>query len=143
VPLPNPSEVIETLQKVHPSLWVTAGGVGFIAFAAGLAFSRGVVRQLVGMCTLASVGVSWYVFRHRMEIFRQLCHGHEHGPPAVPFGRGGSSDLFPVQSGCLPDDGVWLYQSARRSERLEGRAAQRSALQLSDVGGHDGAAAAR
>lgn len=70
MPLPNPSEVLETVQKVPSSLWVTAGGVGFIAFAAGLAFSRGVVRQLVGMCTLAiSVGVGWYVFRHRMEIF--------------------------------------------------------------------------
>lgn len=76
MPLPNPSEVIETLQKVHPSLWVTAGGVGFIAFAAGLAFSRGVVRQLVGMCTLAiSVGVAWYVFRHRMEIFGASASG--------------------------------------------------------------------
>ncbi len=76
MPLPNPSEVIETLQKVHPSLWVTAGGVGFIAFAAGLAFSRGVVRQLVGMFTLAaSVGVSWYVFRHRMEIFGSSATG--------------------------------------------------------------------
>ena len=76
MPLPNPSEVIETLQKVPPSLWVTAGGVGFIAFAAGLAFSRGVVRQLVGMFTLAaSVGVSWYVFRHRMEIFGSSATG--------------------------------------------------------------------
>jgi hypothetical protein len=55
---------------------VTAGGVGFIAFAAGLAFSRGVVRQLVGMCTLAiSVGVGWYVFRHRMEIFGSSAAG--------------------------------------------------------------------
>lgn len=51
-------------------MWVTAGTVGVIAFGAGLAFSRGVVRQLVGMCTLAiSVGVGWYVFRHRMDIF--------------------------------------------------------------------------
>ncbi|MFN7561317.1 MAG: hypothetical protein ACK5TH_06020 [Prosthecobacter sp.] len=76
MPLPNPSEVLETVQKVPSSLWVTAGGVGFIAFAAGLAFSRGVVRQLVGMCTLAiSVGVGWYVFRHRMEIFGASASG--------------------------------------------------------------------
>lgn len=76
MPLPNPSEVLETVQKVPSSLWVTAGGVGFIAFAAGLAFSRGVVRQLVGMCTLAiSVGVGWYVFRHRMEIFGSSAAG--------------------------------------------------------------------
>ncbi len=51
-------------------MWVTGGTVGIIAFAAGLAFARGVVRQLMGMCTLAiSVGVGWYVFRHRVEIF--------------------------------------------------------------------------
>lgn len=76
MPLPNPSEVLETVQKVPSSLWVTVGGVGFIAFAAGLAFLRGVVRQLVGMCTLAiSVGVSWYVFRHRMEIFGSSAAG--------------------------------------------------------------------
>jgi len=76
VPLPNPTEVIETVQKVPSSLWVTAGGVGFLAFAAGLAFSRGVVRQLVGMFTLAiSVGVGWYVFRHRMEIFGSSATG--------------------------------------------------------------------
>jgi hypothetical protein len=70
VPLPNPSEVIETVQKVPSTIWVTAGTVGFIAFTAGLAFSRGVVRQLVGMVTLAiSVGAGWYVFRHRLQIF--------------------------------------------------------------------------
>ena len=57
-------------------MWVTAGTVGFIAFAAGLAFSRGVVRQLVGMCSLAiSVGVAWYVFRHRLEIFGTMVIG--------------------------------------------------------------------
>lgn len=70
MPLPVPSEVIDTVQKVPSSMWVTAGTVGVIAFGAGLAFSRGVVRQLVGMCTLAiSVGVAWYVFRHRTDIF--------------------------------------------------------------------------
>lgn len=67
---PNPSEVIETVQKMPSSLWVTAGGLAFIAVAAGLAFLRGVVRQLVGMCTLAiSAGAGWYVFWHRLEIF--------------------------------------------------------------------------
>lgn len=51
-------------------MWVTFGTVGFIFFAAGLAFSRGVVKQLMGMVTLAiSVGAAWYVFRHRTEIF--------------------------------------------------------------------------
>jgi len=76
VPVPNPNDVLETVQKVPSSLWVTAGGAAFVAFAAGLAFSRGVVRQLVGMFTLAvSVGVSWYVFRHRLEIFGPSASG--------------------------------------------------------------------
>jgi len=70
VPLPSTSEVIDTVQKVPSSMWVTVGTVAFIFFAAGLAFSRGVVKQLMGMVTLAvSVGVGWYVFRHRVEIF--------------------------------------------------------------------------
>ncbi|MBK8091784.1 MAG: hypothetical protein IPK32_07335 [Verrucomicrobiaceae bacterium] len=70
MPLPNTSEVLDTVQKVPSTIWVTAGTVGFIAFAAGLAFSRGVMRQLVGMFSLAiSAGVAWYVFRNRADIF--------------------------------------------------------------------------
>lgn len=76
MPLPNPTEVIDTVQKVPSTLWVTAGTAGFIAFAAGLAFSRGVIRQLVGMFTLAiSVGVAWFVFRHRADIFGAAAGG--------------------------------------------------------------------
>ncbi len=68
--MPNPSEVLQTVQKVPSSMWATIGIVGFIAFAAGLAFSRGVVKQLLGAVTLAvSVGAAWYVFRHRVQIF--------------------------------------------------------------------------
>ena len=70
MPLPSTSEVIDTVQKVPSSQWVTFGTLGFIFFFAGLAFSRGVVKQLLGMVTLAvSVGVGWYVFRHRLQIF--------------------------------------------------------------------------
>lgn len=51
-------------------MWATIGIVGFIAFAAGLAFSRGVVKQLLGVVTFGvSVGAAWYVFRHRVQIF--------------------------------------------------------------------------
>lgn len=64
------SEVLETVQKVPSSTWVNWGIVGFLFFTAGLAFARGAVRQIVGVATLAiSVGVAWYVFRHRVQIF--------------------------------------------------------------------------
>ncbi|HBJ84846.1 MAG: hypothetical protein Q8M07_10645 [Prosthecobacter sp.] len=68
--MPTTSEVLETVQKVPSSTWVNWGIVGFLFFAAGLAFARGAVRQIVGVATLAvSVGVAWYVFRHRVQIF--------------------------------------------------------------------------
>lgn len=68
--MPIPSEVIQTVQKVPSSMWATIGIVGFVAFLAGLAFSKGVVKQLLGMLSLGvSVGAAWYVFRHRVQIF--------------------------------------------------------------------------
>jgi uncharacterized membrane protein required for colicin V production len=68
--MPTTTEVLQNVQKVPSSMWATIGIAGFIAFTAGLAFSRGVVKQLLGMLTLAaSVGAAWYVFRHRVQIF--------------------------------------------------------------------------
>lgn len=41
-----------------------------VAFLAGLAFARGVIRQLVGMVSLGlSLTVAFYVYRHRSEVF--------------------------------------------------------------------------
>jgi len=68
--MPISSEVLETVQKVPSSTWVTWGIVGFVFFAAGMAFAKGVVRQIINVATLAlSVGAAWYVFRHRVQIF--------------------------------------------------------------------------
>lgn len=68
--MPNPSEVIQYAQKVPSSMWATIAIVGFIAFTAGLAFSKGVVKQIIGVATLAiSVWAAWYVFMHRVQIF--------------------------------------------------------------------------
>lgn len=68
--MPYPSEVIQYVQKVPSSMWATIAIVGFIAFTAGLAFSKGVVKQIVGVATLTvSVGAAWYVFMHRVQIF--------------------------------------------------------------------------
>lgn len=68
--MPIPSEVLETVQKVPSSMWMTWGIVGFMFFAAGMAFAKGVVKQIISVATLAlSVGAAWYVFRHRLQIF--------------------------------------------------------------------------
>lgn len=68
--MPHPSEVLQYAQTVPSSMWATIAIVGFIAFTAGLAFARGVVKQIVGVASLAvSVWAAWYVFMHRVQIF--------------------------------------------------------------------------
>lgn len=62
--------LLEVLQTVPPSTWVTAGAAGFIAFAAGLAFSRGVLQQLLSMVSLIiAIAVAWFVFTNRSDVF--------------------------------------------------------------------------
>jgi len=64
---------LEALGRVSTGTWVTAGGAGMVAFLAGLAFAKGVVRQLMTMASLAlSVAVAWSVFRHRSEVFGSM-----------------------------------------------------------------------
>lgn len=66
----HPSEVLQYAQKVPSSMWATIAIVGFIAFTAGLAFAKGVVKQIIGVASLAvSVWAAWYVFMHRVQIF--------------------------------------------------------------------------
>ena len=61
---------MDLLQKIPPGTWVTAAAAGFIAFAAGLAFSRGVMAQLLRMGSLvAALFVAWLVFSNRSEVF--------------------------------------------------------------------------
>jgi hypothetical protein len=68
--MPLPSEVLQYAQKVPSNMWATIAIVGFIAFTAGLAFAKGVVKQIVGVASLAvSVWAAWYVFMHRVQIF--------------------------------------------------------------------------
>lgn len=68
--MPDPREVLQYAQKVPSSMWATGAIVGFIAFAAGLAFAKGVVKQIIGVASLAvSVWAAWYVFMHRVQIF--------------------------------------------------------------------------
>lgn len=84
--------MLDVLHKVPSSTWVTAGAAAFIAFAAGLAFSRGVMQQLLNMVSLAlGVWAAWYVFTNRTEVF---------GPAAA----GMNTDrlvLFSIGSGLL------------------------------------------
>lgn len=68
--IPSPGPIFDTLEKIPLGTWVTAGAAGVVAFLAGLAFSRGVVKQLMSMVSLAvGVGSAWYVFTHRVEVF--------------------------------------------------------------------------
>lgn len=70
------SPVTDTLQQISAGTWISAGGAGVVAFLAGLAFARGVIRQLLGMASLAiSVGVAWYVFRNRSDVFGSMGAG--------------------------------------------------------------------
>lgn len=70
VPLPTTNEVLDTVQKVPSSTWVTWGTIGFMCFAAGIAFVKGVMQQIMRVVTLGlSVGAGYYVFRHRVQFF--------------------------------------------------------------------------
>lgn len=71
MPLPSTaSDVLDTVQKVPSSTWVTWGTIAFMFFAAGVAFVRGVMQQIMRVLTLAiSVGVAYYAFRHRTQFF--------------------------------------------------------------------------
>jgi len=62
--------LLDILNKIPPSTWVTAGAAGFVAFAAGIAFSRGVIHQLLSMVSLIiAVFVAWFVFTNRTDVF--------------------------------------------------------------------------
>lgn len=68
--MPHPSEVLQYAQKVPHTMWATIAIVGFFAFAAGLAFAKGVVQQIVNVVTVAlCAGAAWYVYMHRELIF--------------------------------------------------------------------------
>ena len=67
----NPA--LDALGRVSAGTGVTAGGAAMVAFLAGLAFSKGGVRQLMTMASLAlSVMVAWFVFTHRAEVFGSM-----------------------------------------------------------------------
>lgn len=56
--------------KVPSSTWMTAGAAAFIAFAAGLAFSNGVLKQILNMVSIGlGVWAAWFVFTNRSQVF--------------------------------------------------------------------------
>ncbi|WP_395750496.1 hypothetical protein [Prosthecobacter sp.] len=68
--MPHPSELLQHLQKVPHTTLATFAVVGFFAFAAGLAFAKGVMQQIINVATLAlCAGAAWYVYMHRVLIF--------------------------------------------------------------------------
>jgi hypothetical protein len=68
----------DTLKSLPMSTMVTGGGAAVVAFLAGLAFTNGVMKQLINMvCIAGGVAVSWYCLRHRADMF---------GPSAASMG---------------------------------------------------------
>ena len=67
------ASIADVLHSVPQSTWVTAGAAGFVAFAAGLAFARGVLNQLVNMISIIiAVYVGWFVFTNRTDVFGSI-----------------------------------------------------------------------
>jgi len=72
------AEAMDMIHRIPMNTWVGGGAAAFIAFLAGMAFARGVVKQLLGMVSLAvGVSVAWFCFRHRVQVF---------GPSATNMG---------------------------------------------------------
>lgn len=64
------ADVTDAFQRVPTTAWVTGGGAAFMAFLAGLAFSNGVLKQLLNMiCVAVGVSVAWYCFKHRADVY--------------------------------------------------------------------------
>lgn len=72
------AEAVDMLHRIPMNTWVGSGAAAFVAFLAGMAFAHGVVKQLLGMVSLAvGVSVAWFCFRHRLQVF---------GPSAANMG---------------------------------------------------------
>jgi len=73
---PDFSSLLESLQRAPAGTYVTAGGAALVAFLAGMAMARGVMRQILAMINLGiSVTAGMYVFQHRAEVFGTLGAG--------------------------------------------------------------------
>jgi hypothetical protein len=65
----NVNGLLTTLQNWVSGQGVNMGGFGVVAFLAGLAVSKGIVKQILNMITLTvSVLVAIYVFHHRTQL---------------------------------------------------------------------------
>lgn len=74
--MPDFTGIFDTLQRIPPSTLVTAGGASIVAFLAGLAVARGVVRQILSMISLGlSALAAIYVFQHRTDVFGAMGAG--------------------------------------------------------------------
>ncbi len=70
------SETLNPAQGIPMNTMVGCGTAALIAFLAGLAFTHGALKQLMGMLSLAvGTAVGMYVFRHRLEVFGSSAAG--------------------------------------------------------------------
>lgn len=68
--LPDLSGLIESVKRTFSGGSMTTGGLVLVAFLAGLAFARGIVKQMLLMVSLGvSVLAGLYIFQHRAEVF--------------------------------------------------------------------------
>jgi hypothetical protein len=68
--LPDFSGLIESVKRTLSGGSMTTGGLVLVAFLAGLAFARGIVKQMLLMVSLGvSVLAGLYIFQHRAEVF--------------------------------------------------------------------------
>jgi len=64
------SGLVERAKSLFSGGSLTTGGMVLVAFLAGLAFARGIFRQMLTMISLCvSVLAGLYIFRHRAEVF--------------------------------------------------------------------------
>ncbi len=72
------AEIPDFIKSMPMPTVVTGGGAAFVAFLAALAFTNGVMKQIINMvCIGLGISFSWYCLRHRADIF---------GPSAASMG---------------------------------------------------------
>lgn len=68
--LPDFDSLLESARRTVSGSGMTAGGLALVAFLAGLAFAKGIVKQVLTMvCLGVSVMAGMYIFQHRAQVF--------------------------------------------------------------------------
>jgi hypothetical protein len=64
------ADLKDIASRMPPGALLSAGGFTFVAFLGGLAWASGALKLVVNMLSIAiALGVAWWVFRHRADVF--------------------------------------------------------------------------